>query len=480
MEEEEKGQRAFVERFELSMNTGSVEAAAGIRRVLIYSAAAAGCNITARMIRNSQSVDASYAKVMSWGLTETDVVYGGLDKCLQSLETELDRKKDAYDLVLIVAGDASSLIGDDIQAAAASLEARYGLPALALDAPGFKGSWVDGADLLYTEVVKKLGRNDVQPQEKMVNLIGTHLSGSKNWKNDLEEIKRLLAELGLTVNCVLTNDTPVKAIENFFQAQASIYMTFEELPLFKRLCQDRGMRIVAQDLVPPYGCGSTENWLYALADEFGLYRKKAEEILRKDYQRVARIFRGNYNSSWVFEGISGRSAAILAPVTFGTALANLLFYDFNIYPRVVALYHTSEEALKIAQSHLSEELSCTVLSNPNRREVAELVTEMDVDFVFGMLSDRQLFESLGRSHCSMAGPYFFNNFIFIPWPYTGIRGMLYVASELAMLFNNHTHARDKWLAFPYFPVADDSSSPGCHGPEGEKKKRKGGIQHGEI
>lgn len=445
---------AFYERYELCKNPGAIMAAAGVRKALINFAGAGGCDTLARNVRTDQSVDASYAKICSWTHSQDDVVFGtGGAKIQGALEYELDRAKPgAFDIGFIVAACAPSMVGDDIEGIAHGLQEKYGIPMIACDGAGFRGSYVDGADDIYAQLIGKIAK-EAAPEAGRVNLVGPHLVGSKNWKNDLEEIKRLLQALGLTINCVLTNDTPLSDIQGFFRAEASIMLSFEELPRFKKACAGRSTRIIGQELLPPYGSVNTEQWLQAIAGELGVEKGKVDSLLGEDYRRVARILSGNYNSSWVLQGLLNRYAAILAPASFGAALARSLLYDFHIFPKVVALYYTSPEAFERAKKCLGElEGDITVLGNPNRLDVADLAMQKNVDFALGQRSDRQMFESIGITHLPLAFPYYFNQFCFIPWPYAGIRGTLNLVSELATLFNELTHEKGKWRYYPYSPI----------------------------
>lgn len=63
-------------------------------------------------------------------------------------------------------------------------------------------------------------------------------------------------------------------------------------------------------------------------------------------------------------------------------------------------------------------------------------------------------EGLKIPHLSLGGYYFFNHFVFIPWPYFGILGNLHLLSEIARVTEDLKEEREGWIARSFIRSED--------------------------
>lgn len=130
--------------------------------------------------------------------TEKEVIFGGEQKLTELVEGALKVLKG--DLFVILAGCTSGIIGDDVESVASDF-AKNGLPVVGVETSGFKGNNYFGHELVVTEIIKQFV-GDVTPQvrKNLVNVFSVVPYQDAFWRGDLEEIKRLLEDIGLEVN----------------------------------------------------------------------------------------------------------------------------------------------------------------------------------------------------------------------------------------------------------------------------------------
>jgi len=317
---------------------GAAQTAAGIRNTAVVMHAPLGCNTTATHLRSDMIPDGAYVPIVATGLDPNDVVTGAKEILIRTLNDVIDMrmmKVERSELIWVMAGCATSIIGDDIQGAAQQIEKEKGVKVVALDVPGFKGGFSVGAELVYNALLD----NYVEAydgEKEGLNLVGTNLMGSKNWVNDVKEIKRLLEAADIKVHCTLAHATSVEEVRQMSRAKANYMLTSEEMPLFAKHCERVGLENWGQDLVLPIGVANTEEWYIKIAERFGNVDKAKRQMV-KDMERVKKILRANYNASWMLSYISSKQVAIIGFAPFAAALTRYLFWDLNARPRVVAL-----------------------------------------------------------------------------------------------------------------------------------------------
>ncbi len=443
----------YTDKFQPCTLMGAVQAAAGVRNAPIALHAPLGCNITATHLRNDMIPDGSYSGIVSSGLMPSDCITGGKYGLITTLRDMVGMKMVKVgkpELIWVATGCSTSIIGDDITGAAHQVEEETGIKIIALDTPGFKGSFYRGAEIVYNALLDNFV-TETQGKQEGVNLVGPNLMGSKNWPYDLMEIKRLLEAADIKVNAILTHDTPMDDIRKFGEARANYLLTSEDLPDFTRRSQRLNQRVWGKDVILPLGIANTEEWYLKVAEEFGDV-DKAKKQMEEDMERVKRILYNNYNASWALSFLSAKQAGVYGFAPFAAAMARYLFYDLNIRPKVIALNGESPEAIKTAEGllePLTEYLDFEVLENPSYQVYGKKMVEVGCDFSIGQRADKPLSEGLGIPQNALGGFYFWSQFNFVPWPYMGILGSLNLLSEMTKLMEETFYEKGVWKGRRY-------------------------------
>ena len=446
----------WTDQYQPSAMFGSVLALSGIEGVELAYHGPAGCYTIATHIRTDQAPMGTYSAMRPSGITEDNLVMGtSMDKLRQLLkfirmESELTKRKPT--LLAIVNTDSTAITGDDMVGAAKLFEKETGVPSISVDAPGFKGWDIAGYDLTYRALLTKFAKPDVSKKPDSINIIGPYLLASQNWLFDFEGIKDLLTKLGISINCVLTRNTKIEDIENFGAAQLNLMLTNEDLPLFAKEAEKLGVPNFGADLPLPYGLRNTEEWYYAIADKFGKL-DKAKEVLQEASKKVRDVLRFNYSYTWQSNLMLQKRAALIGRSQFIASMARSLYYDMAMYPEVIALQAATKESIdgaeKLLESMGKDGFSPKILINPPYVEFARAVKEAEVDFVLGSRIEKTLIEGMGMAHHAIGSSYYFNTFRYLPMPYVGYEGILYLLQELGLAMEDMFHEREAWKKLCY-------------------------------
>lgn len=445
------------DRYEPCFWHGANLAACGVKGAVVAGHGQTGCMAVAAQLRTDQTVDGTFVRVQGSGLSETDVIMGGEGKFKDMLEDITSRAKKPS-VVFALCTCAPSMVGDDIEAISKEVSAESGVDIIALDTAGFKGGYVKGGDLVFSSLIKKYAKGAVSKDPMAVNLIAPYLSGSNNWRWDLDEVKTLLGAIGARVNCVMTSNTELNDIKEFAGARYNLYLTSEHLRLTSEASQKLGIEEFGQDLPVPLGMHNTEIWLKQVARRLGA-EGEAEKILSDEMGKVIKILRANYNASWILQALSNCHVAIAGPASFAASLARYFYYDLNCIPTLLALYGETEEALRRGAALVEEvrgDLRTVVLENPLYIDIAERLKADPPEFYIGSAQDRAMVLGLDLAHLSLSGFYFWNNWSFIPYPVVGYRGSLHLLTHVARTLNEAYTEKDKLKRGSYFARDEDN------------------------
>ncbi len=165
---------------------GAYRAFSGIKDAVVLNHAPVGCNWGAGMFKTiSNQADVRQACTV---MHEREVIFGGEE----SLRRALERADKLYNapLLLVIAGNVPSIIGDDVEGIIDSLPLKKDV--VWMEAAGFSGSMRSG----YEEALLRLAplMDECDMTEGSVNLIGFCPDDFKV-EADVKEIKRVTTQL---------------------------------------------------------------------------------------------------------------------------------------------------------------------------------------------------------------------------------------------------------------------------------------------
>jgi nitrogenase molybdenum-iron protein alpha/beta subunit len=426
---------------------GATQAIAGIKGSSILVHGSAGCAWMARWARSDQALR-TYTQIIATNLLEHNIIYGAKDKAETAAKWILEQWNPSQ--LFILQGCSGSLISDPLMEISKILEKKHNIPIFCLDTAGFQGLTATGADEVLSAVLERYAEKE-ETKKGYINLVGPFMMGGNNWVYDLDEMKRLLEALGLTINCVLSCETSIEEIKHYNRAEFDLYLTYEEMPKMVFYEKQMGRNIIGKDLPLPIGIYNTEVWLRGIAQHFG--KQAAAENLIIAEKSVLEPLKFMYNATWLLNWFATKYAAIIGPATWASSYARFLYYDLATFPSVIALTGERDSTIQLAKNNLkgiSQFYDPLILENALYIQIMNAIKDKAPEFTIGSTQEKSLIEGEGFSHLSMAGfQTVLGSLSFIPYPSVGFRGVPYQLSHLGKLLENTMHETPKWQALHY-------------------------------
>jgi len=247
--------------------------------------------------------------LVSTGLSDTDVVFGGEDALDRTLGNVMEGKPGA---VFVLSTCIVETIGDDVEEVC---RAKQGCPVIVVPTAGFLGgSFQDGVNNALLALAAQAGPAD---PERGVNIIG-----EKNLEYEVEEnyaeVSRLLSLLGLTVNLRFVRNITSKEIARLGAARLNVLRDPALVPVGEYLRSRFGTPYIPGF---PIGIPGNSAFLLAVAKACGIDGTQAVSRERAREAELLEKFRDLAGSGVFFSPIppdpEGRIAALDLARTVG-------------------------------------------------------------------------------------------------------------------------------------------------------------------
>ena len=149
------------------------------------------------------------------GLSNTEVVFGGEEKLRSLIETS--QKVIQGDFYVVINGCTPSLVGDDVAEVTGSF-ARSEKPVIFAETAGFLGNNIWGHGKILEDIVSNLVAEPARTNPKQVNIWGIIPYFDPFWLGTLQEIQKLLEEIGLEPHVIYGRGQGLPAIKKLSEA----------------------------------------------------------------------------------------------------------------------------------------------------------------------------------------------------------------------------------------------------------------------
>ena len=221
--------------------------------------------------------------------SEQEVIFGGEEK-LRQLVAGAFRVLNG-DLFVILSGCTAGIVGDDVERIAADF-AALGHPVVGVETAGFKGNNYYGHELVVKKIIEQLlAGAEPEARRGVVNVFSVVPGQNPFWRADLEEIKRILEAIGLTVNILFGNECAGidewRDIPNAqFNLVVSTWVGLETAEYLKRVYKTPYFHFPYL----PMGAAATSKFLRDVGSFAGLPGDRIEAVIRKEEKRFYSYF----------------------------------------------------------------------------------------------------------------------------------------------------------------------------------------------
>ena len=348
---------------------GAIKALSTIRRSVVLVHGPKGCVYHINYILGMRGDRPS--EIYTTALDEHDIIFGAGEKLIAAIE-ELDQSL-RPELLFVLSCCSSGIIGEDVEQAARV--AVTGARVLAVSAGGFEGDYHDGYQETLCQLVEQLAKEGLPVEPRTVNLVGMLRAGP-----DLSEIRRLLGQVGVRVNAVLTADASRDELERLGAASLSIVLCEPSGKEAADLLRDRcGVPYTIEEI--PIGHQATTLFLSRVAGSLGI---PIPGPVEPDQVPDSRLLRG-------------RRIAIVSGPTRAVSMTRFL-NEIGVPPRLVVVDIDSSVREKIEKLVSPEG---EVLIEPSCDLILQKLEEHQIDLLIGGMLELPLARARGIDHIDM-------------------------------------------------------------------------------
>ena len=226
-------------------------------------------------------------RLVTTDLTEEDFIFGGEKKLHDTLESVIEN---GYRTIFIITACPPGIIGDDIEKTSAPfLESNPNISIVPIKVDGnLVGDGLQGRMDAFLAISGLIAPGTPSNSERLVNIIGEKW-GAANMEKDFSDVRDLLEQLGIVINCRFLGNTDAGSIMRFNDAALNLPADQEEKmeSIKKVLAPVSNVPFFDQPL--PVGFYETRNWLLAIAKVFGEEEKACQIIAGEEIMYRKRV-----------------------------------------------------------------------------------------------------------------------------------------------------------------------------------------------
>lgn len=375
------------------------------------------------------------ARTYCTNMVEQDVITGGVEK-LEKLIMELN-KNDNISVIVILTTCTSELIGEDIDGLVSNLNKKINKKCIVLHTSGISGMvQSEGHNMVITELAKNfMKKQELIPNS--INYIGYSWPWDEREGRDISELKKILNEIGIKLNAVLTSNLgyndiqeAAKASLNVVRCPGSAYTTID----FMR----KELDIPYLKLPIPVGIKNTSDFFYGLIDYFNLSQESKNIIKKYEKYTLERINK-------IKPYLKGKKVAIAVGANRTLYLLEALL-ELGLDVKVVSFYRihetigdpllelTGNTFKKLSKIIEKNNLNLDVLVYNDTKQFMETIEKNEIDIVFDVHTNRKTIHNMGLA---------FSESMDVIQPYQFYYGFLAMAYDLVKELNQPFYKKYK-------------------------------------
>jgi len=362
--------------------------------------------------------DADYTETLTLctKLCEDEIVHGGEELLARTI---LEAQELKTPIVFVLSSCGPEIVGDDIVAVCEDMQSQVDFDVVPIQCAGFIGSQYEGADIALDVLLKKLVVDSGQKIAKSVCLIAPFANANPSWMGDLEWVKRVLSEMGVQVTANITHQTALSDFERVSASEASLLLSHDcGQKAADYLASEFGVEQLCKGIPLPVGFTNTRRWLTELGERFGA-KEVADKLAAEGEKMVVETLRRKGLEQFFMHRAP---VAVVADATVGIPLIHFISEDLEMLPQVICLRSSQEAAREVLEKELRElNLNPQVIYGADvyqsKMALADIkpeivigsnierhaVEELDIPFVFLLVSPTQRFRIINREYFGYTG-----------------------------------------------------------------------------
>lgn len=364
-----------------------------------------------------------------WG---EDLVFGGEAKLEHALAT-LD-SSDAADrpgLVAVITTTPLAATAEDVLGVIRSRDWRARV--VHVDGGGLLGGAPEGFERALKVLTRDVMRPDAPKRPGSVNLVGLTI-GHPRWQDDVAELRRMLANLGVEVNAVLTAGASLAEIVNAPAAELSVVVHPEYgAAVSAEMRRAFDQPFVCADGYAPYGLAAAEAWLRGVGEAIGIPQPALDDALAAEAASVRRRILPHLAALDRRSPLKGRPVAVFGEAGPAVSLAAFLVGYLGLEVALLGL-KSGGAAAETQLQRLERDFGPipSVLWQPDLTAVKDALAEVRPDLVFGSSFERAAAQAAGlpaERHVDFGYP-LWHRITVVERPFVGYRGAIALVEDI--------------------------------------------------
>jgi len=323
----------FLEKQRSGCAFGAFYTALAIKNVLPLAHAGPGCVHEALIFlgaKNGGQGPYTYSEpiIPSTNFTESDVVFGGVEKLAETIKHSLENFK--TEMIMIFSGCTPAIVGDDVEEVTGRFE-DADIPVLAVETAGFKGNNIYGHHQVLRALIEKYVKPTNEIDEQQVNVWGIIPFQDPFWDGTYDAVEKLLKSVGLKPNIIYGNRPGLENARKIPSAKFNLVLS----PWWDReiaeLLEDKFNTPYFVYPNIPIGALETAKFLRALA----AYAKLDETLVNKAIQEGEDKYFYYFNRlmNWYYEfSVAPKRFYIIGNSPLSTGIAKYLVNELGLVP----------------------------------------------------------------------------------------------------------------------------------------------------
>ncbi len=266
--------------------------------------------------------------------SESEIVYGGEEK-LQSVIEGAFKVIDA-DLYVVLSGCTSDIVGDDTGKVTGEFQ-KLDMPIVYAETGGFKSNNYVSHEVVVNAIIDQYVdkfKSDKKVDKGLVNVFASIPYQDPYWNGNLEEIKRILEEIGLKVNILFGNSSGgVEEWKTIPNAEFNIVVSaWAGLGIAAHLEDKYGTKFIHFPYLPVGGI-ETSKFLRLVGDFGGLDKFAVEAVITKEEGKYYTYLDTTMDFLLEFKYGLPRSFYAILDASYAVGFSKFLFNELGIIPK---------------------------------------------------------------------------------------------------------------------------------------------------
>ena len=426
----------YIEQPRYSCALGAQQSVVAIKRAVPILHAGPGCSGKISSLIGQGEGYAGGNTIPCTNASEADIVYGGEGK----LRTVIDGAFQVIDadLYVVLTGCTSDIVGDDVGSVTGEYQ-EQGKPIVYAETGGFKSNNYVSHEVVikaiidqYVDCYKQAGKKT----KGLVNVFSTIPYQDPYWHGNLEELKRILSGIGLTVNILFGADSGgVEEWKTIPEAEFNLVVSaWAGLGIAKHLEEKYGTPYFHFPYLPVGGL-ETSKFLRQVAEFTGADKEKTEAFIRSEEEKFYMHIERTADFMLEFRyGIPRRFYSLL-DASYAIGFAKYLLNELGIIPaRQYIIDDTPEEfqeAIREQFHRISDQRSAEVRFIVDAGAIQQEIRQdahKHRSLILGSGWERDLAKEIGADLLILSVPVSYR--LVLNCGYTGYRGGLRVIEDI--------------------------------------------------